>query len=210
MNKKRSKFEAFLHDIIKFLILIVFSLIFRTKYIYEDKTNKKRKITGGTILVSNHNAWDDSLIILNAFFSRRLRFLVKKELAGKKGRSATLMRIFGMIFIDRKSLDMDAINASLEVLENNEVLTIFPEGTRVKGEEMGGFKSGVSLLSLKSKVPIVPIYVKPYEKWYKRRVLVVGSKITTHLSDNMCINLQNTEQLTDEITRRIEELKKLA
>lgn len=58
--------------------------------------------------------------------------------------------------IRRGYADYKAMKSSLSILKNNEILGIFPEGTRHKGEGIGPFKAGAEVLAVKASCPIVP------------------------------------------------------
>jgi len=63
----------------------------------------------------------------------------------------------GAFPVDRNNADIKAIKESLRVLRNNEILGIFPEGTRNKTDNIIlPFKEGVASIASKTKSLIVP------------------------------------------------------
>ena len=56
----------------------------------------------------------------------------------------------------------------MRLLKNEGVLGIFPEGTRVKEMNLENAKPGVALIGVKTKSPILPVYIegtyKPFSK----------------------------------------------
>ncbi|WDU84142.1 1-acyl-sn-glycerol-3-phosphate acyltransferase [Caloramator sp. Dgby_cultured_2] len=55
--------------------------------------------------------------------------------------------------------DLNAIKTALKLLKDEHLLGLFPQGTRVKGEDLGKAHSGVALLSIKSNKKVIPVYI---------------------------------------------------
>ena len=71
-----------------------------------------------------------------------------------------VFRITGGIPIERKGDFAPAIERALEVLtEEKRFLLIHPEGTRTRSGRLGKFKKGAALLSKKSGIKAVPVYI---------------------------------------------------
>ena len=49
-------------------------------------------------------------------------------------------------------------------MKDGEVLGIFPEGTRVKGEKISDPKGGIAMFAWKTKSPVIPVHLE-----YRRR-----------------------------------------
>jgi 1-acyl-sn-glycerol-3-phosphate acyltransferase len=67
-----------------------------------------------------------------------------------------IINTYGMIPINRGSMDRDSLNMALDVLKQNGVLGIFPEGGIWEASLKQG-RTGVAWLSHKANAPIVPI-----------------------------------------------------
>lgn len=135
---------------------------------------KKNLPKGKAILSCNHlSNWDIPLYYLNT--SQHLKILAKKELFEKKFVGG-LLKIYGGIPIDREANDIGAIKASMKVLKENKKLFIFPEGTRLKDESkvLGEIKSGMALIAIKTKSPIVPIWNLRRAKTFGRNIFYIG------------------------------------
>ena len=82
-----------------------------------------------------------------------------------------VMRTAGHIFIDRKKSEsavriLEKTKKSL--LDNPRSILLFPEGTRTQDGSIGPFKKGGLLLSLDTKLPIVPIaFIGSFEMFRK-------------------------------------------
>ena len=82
-----------------------------------------------------------------------------------------VMRTAGHIFIDRKKSEsairiLEKTKKSL--LDNPRSILLFPEGTRTQDGSIGPFKKGGLLLSLDTKMPIIPIaFIGSFEMFGK-------------------------------------------
>ena len=112
----------------------------------------------GFIIVCNHKSnWDP--VKIGALFPGYVRFLAKKELFKIILLGWLLPRV-GVIPLDRGRADVGAIRAAEKVLENGDVLVIFPQGTRKKTFKIEDGKRGAERLAEKMGVPVVPVGIK--------------------------------------------------
>lgn len=122
---------------------------------------------GPAIIAANHNSHIDTLILLCLFPSRKLsrirpvaaadHFLIN-PLA-----SWFYRNIVGILPVDRSGeSSRDAVLAGCKkALAQDEILIIFPEGSRGEAEEMSRFKSGVATLSEAfPDAPVFPVYIQ--------------------------------------------------
>lgn len=108
--------------------------------------------------MSNHiSAYDPPL--LAAIFSRPVRFMAKKELFENPIMRFVLF-LADAFPVDRSKNDITAVKKALTVLKDEEVLGLFPEGTRRAEGKLGNPKLGSVMLAIKSEAPIVPIGIK--------------------------------------------------
>ncbi len=112
------------------------------------------------VYVANHQSDWDILIMLGCLGCAH--GLVAKESIKKIPVIRTWMEYLGCIFIDRDDprKALRAINeAGKKIPEEGRSITIFPEGTRSKGEEILEFKNGAFKTAIKYNAPIVPISI---------------------------------------------------
>ena len=64
-----------------------------------------------------------------------------------------------------------------KTIDNGHLIGVFPEGTIEREGEITQFKSGVVLMAIMAKAPIVPMYMEKRTKWYKRQLVVVGEMV---------------------------------
>ena len=74
------------------------------------------------------------------------------------GDGSVLIRLH-CILVDRHNTDMEAMRACMKTLRNGQVLVIFPEGTRHHEGQMEQIESGASLIVMRGKAPVVPVYI---------------------------------------------------
>lgn len=117
---------------------------------------------GPVILASNHQAYSDT-VFLPGQVRRSVHFLGKSDIF--TGRSplnrivAAVMRGLRVMPVDRSggSASKSAIEAGLAVLEQGEVLGIYPEGTRSPDGRLYRGKTGVARFALATGAPVIPV-----------------------------------------------------
>lgn len=123
-----------------------------------DKVPKK-----AVLFACNHKSNLDPLALIKVFRDEKewplISFVAKKELL-KKG-FGKILTLIDIVFIDRADIRQAA--ASIEdqekLIRGNVSLGIFPEGTRVPGDELGEFHGGALKAAYRAFVPIVPVAI---------------------------------------------------
>ncbi|MGW5849738.1 lysophospholipid acyltransferase family protein [Streptomyces sp. NPDC055254] len=116
---------------------------------------------GAAIVAGNHLSFSDHFL-MPAILKRRITFLAKAEYftgPGVKGRlTAAFFRSAGQIPVDRSGKDAGraALREGLGVLAKDELLGIYPEGTRSHDGRLYKGKVGVAAMALGAGVPVVP------------------------------------------------------
>ncbi|MFD7900175.1 lysophospholipid acyltransferase family protein [Streptomyces sp. NPDC059568] len=116
---------------------------------------------GAAIVAGNHLSFSDHFL-MPAILKRRITFLAKAEYftgPGLKGRlTAFFFRSAGQIPVDRsgKEAGQAAIREGLGVLAKDELLGIYPEGTRSHDGRLYKGKVGVAVMAIRAQVPVVP------------------------------------------------------
>ncbi|MER8070353.1 lysophospholipid acyltransferase family protein [Streptomyces sp. NPDC094034] len=116
---------------------------------------------GAAIIAGNHLSFSDHFL-MPAILKRRITFLAKAEYftgPGLKGRlTAFFFRGAGQIPVDRsgKEAGQAAIREGLGVLAKDELLGIYPEGTRSHDGRLYKGKVGVAVMAIRAGVPVVP------------------------------------------------------
>lgn len=117
---------------------------------------------GGFILCANHVSKLDFLYLSAAFPKERFMHLccmAKKELFRKDPFSKKLIRLAGMVPVDRSGVNMKTMSALKEKLRAGWGVVIHPEGTRSTDGIFRGMKNGAAVLAVDTGVPVIPVYV---------------------------------------------------
>jgi len=125
--------------------------------------------TGAAILASNHLSFSDS-IFLPLMLRRPVTFLAKSEYFTGKGLKGALSRWFftatGQLPIDRSGgkASEASLNTGLQVLAGENLLGIYPEGTRSPDGKLYRGRTGIARMVLEAKVPVIPVAMIDTEK----------------------------------------------
>lgn len=107
---------------------VIYRFLARIIYKIEIKGIENVPKTGKLILCSNHKTGMDPIFLM-AFFPRQPLFMGKAE-ALKNPVIGYLLRRLGAFPVSRGNRDQKAIDRSLEILSEDKVLGIFPEGKK--------------------------------------------------------------------------------
>lgn len=133
--------------------------------------------SGACLICANHISNHDVFMIASVL-KRRISFFAKKELFDHK-----LTRWFvsglGAISVNRGTVDLHAIRASLDVLKEGGYIGIFPQGTRMPAvtPSPADAKSGVGLLAFRAKSSVLPIFIETKNnriRLFRRTKLIIG------------------------------------
>jgi len=170
VNKGRGTPWVFDH-ILAGLVRIIFTPAFRCKVrgVQEVRTRE-----GGFILAGNHRSYLDPVFVLLAMRPRTIRFIGKEEFFKIKGirRAASWAGVYP---VKRGAGDIKAVKRSVAMLKRGEIVGIFPEGTRGRGEDVADGErevhEGVAMIASLAKAPVVPLRL-----WNTEKISPVDSK----------------------------------
>jgi 1-acyl-sn-glycerol-3-phosphate acyltransferase len=112
--------------------------------------------TGGALLVCNHVSGLDPLLMIAAC-KRPLRFLIAREEYERFGLHWLLKKV-GCIPVDRKGCPEQALREALRVLQQGEVVALFPHGhIHLDSDPPRRLKGGVIWLAQQTGTPIIPM-----------------------------------------------------
>jgi 1-acyl-sn-glycerol-3-phosphate acyltransferase len=112
---------------------------------------------GGAILIANHVAYMDGLLIHTALPQRRVYFVIDKAIYSIPA-VKHFMDICGAIPIEpTKESVTAALAMAREVLARGELVCIFPEGQLTYTGHMSRFRFGIEWMAQGAKVPVIPM-----------------------------------------------------
>lgn len=155
------------------LVSIFYHIKFKITVVGRENIPKK---IGGYIIASNHVSNNDPPFV-GIVFHGKYRFMAKEELFHNRF-FGWLIRRLGAFPVKRGAKDFAAIDTAIESLAEGRTFIIFPEGTRSKTGELGKPKSGISIIAVRAKAPVIPVFVKYGRKKFRRNALIsIGKTI---------------------------------
>lgn len=186
-----------------------FNVAFRVKVHNVGKKKKNLKIKGGGIIVANHQSFMDPLVLFCAFWRRRVYILAAEVVFDGHPIRSKLLKLLGVIRIDRYNNDFDAFSKCLDILNAGHLLIMFPGG-RIETDDTNNsmYKGGASLLAHQTGVPIYPVYLKKKEKTSSRCHVYLGEKIDINsITNGNAFNAKDLDKISDELKNRMEKLE---
>jgi 1-acyl-sn-glycerol-3-phosphate acyltransferase len=171
------------------------------------------RIDGPLIVVSNHISNADPPFVggwLTPALGRRPRFLAKEQLF--KGPAGTFLRSQGVIPVRAGGSDVEAYRVAKGLLDADEVLVIFPEGTRSLDGELQEPKPGAAMLAIRTGATILPAGVSGTDRFLRRgtRMPRIGARITLRFGEPFHLELDRSldrragmDAASTELMRRI-------
>ena len=157
------------YSVFYYLLFVLFGFFHPWKAIGREHVPE-----GGALLCGNHTCASDPFFVAMCLHNHpQIRVMAKAELmrvpvVGK------FLKAAGIFGIDRGKSDVGAIKEAMRALKNGEKLLMFPEGTRVREGMDIQVHTGAAMLATRSSVPIVPIYIPPKKRWFRRTPIVFG------------------------------------
>ena len=150
MKKQKKKKSEFGYFFAKMFLGPLFKFFYHPKIIGKEVIPKE----GPVIICGNHlHIYDQCPIIIST--RRVIHYMAKKEYFD--GKLSWFFKMVGCIPVDRSIKDENAKQKALQVLKNDGIIGIFPEGTRNKTKEfLLPFKYGAVSLAKKTNATIVP------------------------------------------------------
>ena len=187
--------------IIKFIFKIFAIILYRPKIVGKENLPKD----GGALLCPNHVSNLDAAVIV-AMFKRKVNVLAKEELF-KNGFLCWIADLFGIYPVKRGKADMQAIKISLTLLKRNELLLMFPEGTRngmAKGIKP---KNGAVLIAATAGKPIIPIGIQGSFNPFTKVIVNIGKPIDYSKLKEEVKDKEQASELTKELMKEIVHLR---
>lgn len=143
----------------RFIVLLIIGLNVRHR--------EKLPLTAPAIVVANHNSHLDTLVLTNLFPLKLLPIIRPVAAADYFLKNKFLawfsQNIIGIIPINRSAKmnkEVDPLEGCYQALNNNQILLLFPEGSRGEPEKLSQFKKGIAhLVAHNPHVPVIPVFM---------------------------------------------------
>ena len=166
----------FIYKVVRFIGRPIYKIVFRPKYYGVENIPSE----GAVILAGNHTNNLDAAMMVGAP-KRIVHMMAKKELFSNKI-SNYFFRSMGCISVNRSIHDENAKSEAIDVLKNNEVLGIFPEGTvnktlyKENEQLILPFKYGAVSFAKKTNAYIVPFAINGKYKIFSKDLKITFGK----------------------------------
>ena len=187
--------------VIKFIFKIIAIILYRPKIVGKENLPKDT----GALLCPNHVHNLDSAVIV-AMFKRKVNVLAKEELF-KNAFIRWIADIFGVYPVKRGRADLQAIKISLKLLKNDELLLMFPEGTRHGLDKGKKPKNGAVLIATTARKPIIPIGIQGSFKPFRKVIVNIGKPIDYSKYSEEVKEKEQASKLTQELMQEIVSLR---
>ena len=137
---------------LRWLVRALFNLIARVEVTGYENLPKE----GSYVIATNHLGIVDAPIAFYAL-DRWDMFVMIAEKWEKVALFRFLGKYFNFVFIDRYNSDIKTLRRVIELMKEDNILVIAPEGTRSRVGSLIEAKPGVSYLATKLNRPIVPV-----------------------------------------------------
>jgi 1-acyl-sn-glycerol-3-phosphate acyltransferase len=144
----RRLFYSVLHLLCRILAVVVFD--FRCY-------GREHLVQGRSLLLSTHQSHFDPLLV-GLTLNRRMSQLARHTLF-KNRLLAFFIRLLDAIELDRDRSGLAGLRETLSRLKQDEIVLIFPEGTRSKDGAIGQVKAGFLSVARRSQAPLLPMAI---------------------------------------------------
>jgi 1-acyl-sn-glycerol-3-phosphate acyltransferase len=162
--------------------------------------------SGPAVLVAGHDSMIDPFV-LGVSTPREIHYMAKAELWRYPGLRG-LLRGFGVFPVRRGEGDEAAVEHGRTLLEQGELVGMFPQGTCLPYRSRP-WRRGAARLAKETGAPLVPVCLVNTERALRPRRPKVGlPRIHAHVAEPLDPSTGTVEELTAEAERRVEELRR--
>ncbi len=125
---------------------------------YKLIVHGKPDINAQMVLLNHQSLLD--IVLMEGIYPRNIAWVAKKEIADIPF-FGNILKLPKMIIIDRdnsRSL-VQIIKEAKDLLKDDRVIAMFPEGTRGKGEKLLPFKQGAKIVAQKLNLLVQPVVI---------------------------------------------------
>ncbi len=180
--------------------------LLRLLYKVEVKGDISLSSVRGCIVYANHTCVLDP-VVMGGFTNRQIRFMAKTELFKNKLFRYVLLKV-GTVPVRRGEGDINAVKTSLRLLKNGEILGMFPEGTRNKGEALMDAEPGLSMIAIRARVPVIPMAISSKYRVFSRIRFSIGEPVYLEEFYGRRLTIKEHRRISNELMAKVSELLK--
>lgn len=143
---------------------------------------KENEPENAPFLVCANHISNQDVVILAASLKHQVRFLAKAELF-KVPLLGRLIRALGAYPVERGKGDVGAIKNTLKLIDEGEVVGIYPQGHRYAGMHPADteVKGGIGLILTKKRIPVLPVAIQTKKfrvaMFFKKTKVIIGKPL---------------------------------
>lgn len=158
--------EPMLYKVTRPIISVLFKILYRPTYVGLENIPHQ----GSIVLAGNHTNNLDCILLISST-KRTIHFLAKEELLN--GPKKIIFKNMGIIPVNRKIHDKEALHLAKEELIQGRVIGIFPEGTFSKKRGcLLPFKIGAVKMAHDTNAKLVPFTINGTYKLLRRGITI--------------------------------------
>lgn len=163
------------YKIIYCIVIPFFRLFYRTHV-----TGRENIPEGPVVVCGNHTSLTDPFFMAIAMGRHRLPVFMSKIELFRIPVVGFVLRRIKAIPVDRGASDLSAIKTAITELKAGNKIGIFPEGTRVDGNEasVDAAKTGAAMIASRAGVDMVPVYISSKKHIFGRVNVMVGKPVS--------------------------------
>jgi 1-acyl-sn-glycerol-3-phosphate acyltransferase len=209
-----SRFSPWLIPLSYFLCRLILPLFFKR---IEIVGQENLPLAGSVVLAPTHRSrWDGILIAFAAgrlVTGRDMHFMVTQDEA--EGLQGWILKRLGGFPINPKNPSVASLRYGIKVLQDHQMMVVFPEGNIFRNHEINPLKPGLIRLALQAEsnqpglgIKVVPItlrYSHAIPRWGCEVMIRIGKPIEV-AQYNQASAKQNAKQLSGDLTTALEGL----
>lgn len=134
---------------------------------------------GGCLVAANHTAFSD-VILVTAAIGKQVKYMAKAELF--KTPLKPLITALGAFPVQRGGADVGSIKKAISLLEEGELVSIFPQGHRHgrKDPRFTEIKSGIGMVAYHAKCSVLPVFIDNKRMkvgMFRKNTVIIGKPI---------------------------------
>jgi 1-acyl-sn-glycerol-3-phosphate acyltransferase len=160
--------------------------------------------TGGVMLMINHASYLDPIFI-GAAVKRNLHYMARSTLF-KPGMIDRFLRSLNAFPVHLGTPDRAAIKNALKLLDEGNLLLVFPEGTRSHDGSLGKAQDGVGFMAYRTNAQVIPVFLDGTQKAMSRgSIMIRPVKVTVSFGKPIDMSIYRKDETSRETYSKIGE-----